>query len=269
MTEPPAPPIRALIVDDEPLARSTLRILLAADPEIFIAGEAGSGREAAAAIRREPPDLLFLDVQMPGMDGFGVLAEVDASRIGAIVFVTAFDTHAVRAFEVNALDYLLKPFDDERFHRALERAKAQIRRGRTEELARKLVAVLGKGPPSSTPQPQPAAHLQRIALKSSQRVSFLPVAEIDWIEAEDYYVEIHASGQSHLLRESMRDLEAQLDPAKFFRIHRSAIVNVTRIKEVRPLSHGEGLVVLHDGTELKVSRSRKEQLFALLGLESA
>ncbi len=268
MSEPPPPPIRTLLVDDEPLARSTLRLLLAADPEIVVVGEHGSGREAALAIRRDPPDLLFLDVQMPGMDGFRVLEEAGAVRIGAVVFVTAFETHAVRAFEVSAVDYLLKPFDDDRFVRALARAKAAVRRGRTEDLARKLAAALGAGAPPPGPAPAPpAGHLARIAVRSAQRVTFVPVADVDWIEAEDYYVAIHAGGKAHLLRESMRDLEAQLDPSRFFRVHRSAIVNVLRIREVRALTHGEGLVVLQDGTELKVSRSRKDPLYALLGLD--
>jgi two-component system LytT family response regulator len=271
VSEPPPPPIRTLLVDDEPLARSTLRVLLAADPEIAVVGEHGNGRDAALAIRRDPPDLLFLDVQMPGMDGFRVLEEAGAaSRIGAVVFVTAFEAHAVRAFEVSAVDYLLKPFDDDRFQRALARAKAHVRRGRTEEIARKLAAVLGAvAPPPAPPEARPASHLSRIAIRSAQRVTFVPVADVDWIEAEDYYVAIHAGGKAHLLRESMRDLEAQLDPGRFFRVHRSAIVNVLRIREVRALTHGEGVVVLQDGTELKVSRGRKEQLYALLGLAPA
>src|SRR6185503_12127267 len=176
-------------------------------------------------------------------------------------------------FEVHALDYLLKPFDDDRFALALTRAKAHIRSLRAHDLARQLVAVLGSAPPRgpaplpstppSTPPPRPQG---RIAIKSGARVSFLPVQEIDWIEAEDYYVELHAGGASHLIRESMRDMEAQLDPQKFVRIHRSTIVNLDRVKELRTLLGGEYAVVLADGTELKCSRSRRDHICALLGL---
>ncbi len=270
-------PIRTLIVDDERLARATLRSLLDADPEIDVAGECKNGREAVASIRESAPDLVFLDVQMPGMDGFQVLERARPARMPAVVFVTAYDAHALRAFEVHALDYLLKPFDDERFDRALRRAKDHIRKGRVEDLTRRLVALFGAAatpaltaPPAAPPPPPPAAqatpYLDRIALKEGRRVTFLPVDEIDWIEAEDYYAEIHTRGRSHLLREPLRDLEARLDPRRFVRIHRSTIVNVARVRELQPLFHGEAAVILHDGTQLKLSRTRREPLLALLGL---
>ena len=255
--------IRTLIVDDERLARAALRSLLDADPEIDVAGECKNGREAVASIRESAPDLVFLDVQMPGMDGFQVLERARPARMPAVVFVTAYDAHALRAF------------DDERFDRALRRAKDHIRKGRVEDLTRRIVALFGAAatpaltaPPAAPPPPaaQATPYLDRIALKEGRRVTFLPVDEIDWIEAEDYYAEIHTRGRSHLLREPLRDLEARLDPRRFVRIHRSTIVNVARVRELQPLFHGEAAVILHDGTQLKLSRTRREPLLALLGL---
>lgn len=279
---PDAERIRTLIVDDELLARRTLRLLLEADPEVEIVGECSNGREAVAQLRQLKPELLLLDIQMPGMDGFEVLHQAGPESIPAIIFVTAHDTHALRAFEVHALDYLLKPFDDERFHRAVARAKAMVRQGRVHELTRRLVTMLGTpaGPPVTPPPappsgPAPAApvppsrgseYLERIALKEGHRVMLLTVADIDWIEAEDYYAQIHAGGSSYLLREPLKELEAKLEPRQFVRIHRSTIVNVRRVKELQPLVHGESIVVLHDGTKLRLSRSRREHLHALLGL---
>jgi two-component system, LytTR family, response regulator len=262
---------RALIVDDEPLARQNIRLLLEADPEVEIVGEAGDGAAAVRAVRRLSPDLLFLDIQMPEMNGFDVLAALDAERMPAVVFVTAYDQYAVRAFEVHALDYLLKPFDDARFERALRRAKAQLSQREIGRLSQRLLALLedrdanarAPGAASARTTP-PTNYLTRLLVKSAGRVFFLKADEIDWVEAADYYVKLHVGRKGHLLRESMSELEARLDPQKFLRIHRSTIVNLDRVREMHPLFGGEYAVVLHDGTELKLSRSRREQLQKLL-----
>jgi len=262
--------IRTLIVDDEPLARQNLRLLLKDDPEIEVVGECGSGREAVRAIKSDAPDLLFLDIQMPGMNGFDVLGQVDMERIPAIVFVTAFDQYALKAFEVHALDYLLKPFDDARFEKALRQAKAQVEQREINKLSQKLFALLASedqqalAPPSDEASPARSKFLTRLMIKSASRVFFLKVDEIDWIEADDYYVKLHTGRKSHLLRETMNDMEARLDPTQFLRIHRSTIVNIERIKEMHPHFNGDYMVVLHDGTELKLSRSRREQVQTIL-----
>ena len=256
--------IRTLVVDDEPLARQSLRILLQHDPQVELVGEAGSGREALALIRRESPDLVFLDIQMPELDGFGVLERIEAAELPVIVFVTAFDQYALRAFEFHALDYLLKPFDDARFEKTLRRAKAQVEQREIKELSRRLVRLLeGREglPEARAAEPR---YLSRLLVKAGGRVFFLKADEIDWIGAEDYYVKLHVGRKGHLLRETMNDMEAQLDPARFVRIHRSAIVNVERIRELQQLFNGEYVVVLHDGTELKLSRARREQLQTML-----
>ncbi len=262
-------PIRVLVVDDEPLARKGLLALLAGDPELTLVGECASGAQAVEALRRAPVDVLFLDVEMADMDGFQVLREVGPERAAAIVFVTAYDTYALKAFEARALDYLLKPFDDERFARVLARAKEHVRGGRIQSLARQLAGLLGTpraaSPPSPPPSPPPERYMERLVLKGVGRVAFLEVEEVDWLEAEDYYVQVHASGQTHLVRQSLRELETQLDPRRFVRIHRSTIVNVQRVKELRPLSHGEYQVILRGGTTLKLSRGYRERLDALLG----
>src|ERR1043165_3744494 len=220
--------IKTLIVDDEPLARRSLRLLLAKDPQIEILDECRNGGEAVKAINALSPDLIFLDIQMPEMDGFDVLAQVGPDQIQAIIFVTAFDQYALKAFDVHALDYLLKPFDDERFTHALARAKAQIE--------------------------------AREINKGAGRVVLLKVDEIDFIEADGNYAKLHVGKKAHLLREKMNDLEGQLDPARFVRIHRSVIVNLDRIKEMHPHFNGDYIVVLEDGRQLRLSRTRREQL---------
>jgi two-component system, LytTR family, response regulator len=254
-------PIRTLIVDDEPTARDGMRHLLAADPEIVLAGECSNGREAAAAIRDTAPDLVFLDVQMPGLDGFGVLREVGVDRAPAVVFVTAFDQYALRAFDVNALDYLLKPFTDDRFRQSLERAKQLVRQGRLGDLSRKLAALLEHDEPA----PARPRYLDRLVVKSGGKVTLLPVGEIEWIDAEGDYVRIHVGKTWHLLRETMKNLEDQLDSARFVRIHRSTIVNLEKVKELQPFFRGEYVVVLHNGTTLKLSRGYRDNLEARLG----
>lgn len=231
-----------LVVDDEPLARQTLRLLLDRDPEVEVVGECDSGDAALDVIAREDVSLLFLDVHMPGLDGLSALARMDAPP--TTVLVTAFAEHAVTAFDLEVADYLLKPFDDARFARALDRAKRHA-------LARR---------------PAPARALERLVIKHGSRIASLPVDEIDWIEAQDYYAEVHAGGRSYLVRQSLHKLAASLDPARFVRIHRKTIVNVRRVKELEPMFHGEHVVFLHDGTRLKLSRTFKDQVARLLGL---
>jgi two-component system LytT family response regulator len=260
--------ITALIVDDEPLARRNIRLLLKDDAEVELIGECGSGAEAVGVIHKHPPDLLFLDIQMPVMSGFDVLAQIDAAQIPAIIFVTAYDQYAIKAFEVHALDYLLKPFDDARFEKALKQAKSQIEQREINQLSKRLVALLEDRDEQPT-RARPSGYLSRLMVKSASRVFFLKADEIDWIEAADYYVKLHVGRKSHLLRETMSELEAKLDPEKFLRIHRSSIVNLDRVKEMHLHFNGEYLVILHDGTELKLSRSRREQLQQLLNVGSS
>jgi two-component system LytT family response regulator len=260
--------IRTIIVDDEPIARRNLWALLKGDPEIEIIGQSGSGTQAVKLIKETLPDLLFLDVQMPEVDGFEVLKRIKPERLPAIIFVTAYDQYALKAFEVHALDYLLKPFNDERFALALERAKAQIKQRNATELSQKLLALLdehgGGGAEAKETQ-----YLTKFLIKSASRVFFVKAEEIDWIEAADYYVQLHTGEKSHLLRETMADLESRLDPKTFLRIHRSTIVNLRRVKEVQMRAGGDYFVVLESGTELKLSRSRREQVEILLTLSEA
>ena len=250
--------IRTLIVDDEPLARERLRKLLQAEPEIELIGECANGREALEAIRKDSPDLLFLDVQMPELDGFGMLAALKTDKLPLVVFVTAYDKFALKAFEVHAVDYLLKPFDRERFKAALERAMTRLKKEQSGELNQKLSALL------ADLKPAPKAP-DRLAVKTEGRVLFVKLDEIDWIEAADNYVSLHVGGESHLLRETMTALETKLAPEKFLRISRSAIVNVERIKELQPMFHGEYVVILRTGSKLTLSRSYRDKLQQLLG----
>ncbi len=227
--------MKVVIVDDEPLARSAIRGLVAEDPELTVAGEC-SGVDAAEMIRREQPDILFLDIQMPEVDGFQVIEQVGLNAVPPIVFVTAYDEHALRAFEVHALDYLVKPFDDRRFFAALLRAKDQARKRET-----------------------PKERVARFLVRNGEKVLFIKTDEIDWIEAADYYVSLHAGGRTHLLRRSMAEIEEDLDPDRFVRVHRSAIVNVDRVKEMHPLFRGDSVLILHDGTKLRLSRARRSE----------
>ena len=257
-------PIRTIIVDDEPLARRNIRLLLKDDPEIEIAGEANSGQQALALIRKHSPDLVFLDIQMPEMDGFGVLENIDACQLPVIVFVTAFDQYALKAFEFHALDYLLKPFDDARFGKALAQAKVQVEQRELKDLSQRLVDLLESRARHPAEEPQRNKYASRLLIKSAGRVFFLKTDEIDYVQAEDYYVKLHVGRKGHLLRETMNELEAKLDPARFLRIHRSSIVNIERIRELQQHFNGEYVVMLQDGTGLKLSRSRREQLQTLL-----
>ena len=256
--------IRVLVVDDEPLARAGVCDLLSRDPEVTVVGEAGNGEDAVTAIEELRPDLVMLDVQMPGMTGFEVLRAIGPEHMPPVVFITAYDQFAVRAFEVNAVDYLLKPFDDERFAVTLARAKKTVRQSHAGELSRQLASLLERSGAVSTAAAAPAApaapYSDRLVVKSSGRVFFLRSEEIDWVEAADYYVKLHAGGKTHLLRETMNALEERLDPRKFFRVHRSAIVNLDRIRELQPYFRGEHVLILQDGTRLKLSRARRERL---------
>jgi two-component system LytT family response regulator len=235
--------IRALVVDDEPLARSNLTVLLRLDPEIETVSECGSGTEAVSEIRNSKPDLVFLDVQMPECDGFDVLEMLGRDLPSAVVFVTAYDQYALRAFEAGALDYLLKPFDNARFDRALSRAKEKIAHGRN---------------PSST--------MDRLAVKSVGQVAFLKISEIDWIEAADYYSCLHLGPKTHLLRRSMSELEQELDQTIFCRIHRSTIVKLDRVCGLKLNENGEYDVLLDNGTRLRLSRRYRKQLQSRLRL---
>ena len=256
--------IKTLIVDDEPLARRNLRLLLSKDPQIEILDECRNGREAVKAINTLSPDLIFLDIQMPEMDGFDVLAHVGPENIHAIIFVTAFDQYALKAFDVHALDYLLKPFDDERFAHALQRAKTQIEAREINRVSKRLLALLEERESERKAAPEQSSYLTRVMIKAAGRVVLLKVAEIDFIEADGNYAKLHVGRKAHLLREKMHDLEGRLDPAKFVRIHRSIIVNLDRIKEMQPHFNGDYIVVLDDGRQLRLSRTRRENLEAKL-----
>jgi len=248
----------ALLIDDEPLARAGLAALLAADTEVTVAGE-GSGVDAAALIRRLRPDILFLDIQMPEVDGFAVLEQVGADAVTAVVFVTAFDRYALRAFDVHALDYLLKPYSDARFADALRLAKQRVLQQRQGALDERLAELL-----RSRRSPQ-----TRFLVPARDRTIVVDADTIDWIEAADYYVCLHCGGQGHLLRETMAEIERQLDPERFVRVHRSAIVNLARVREIHPLFRGDCELRLDGGATVRLSRNRRrdfEARFAQLGV---
>lgn len=248
-------PVRVLIVDDEPLARQAIRLMLAGDADVEVVGEC-SGVDGVATVERTRPELIFLDVQMPEVDGFDLLEALGIDEAPTVVFVTAYSEHALRAFEVHAVDYLLKPVGDERFAQALARAKELVlsRRG-----------GMPAGPGMGAMLRERSRQTSRILVRDRDRIRIIDVNTIDWIEAADYYAMIHAAGESHLLRETMNQLEDRLDPARFFRVHRSAIVHVERVREIRPLERGDRLLVLTDGTEVRMSRGRREAFERLVG----
>lgn len=250
--------IRTLIVDDESLARERIRDMLASDPQIEVVADCANGRDAIEAIQLLSPDLVFLDVEMPGIDGFGVLEAIKSGRIPTIIFVTAYDRYAVRAFEVFALDYLLKPFDQERFDKALSRAKAQLSIEQNDALNQRILSAL------EAIKTRPV-HLERLVIKMNGHVFFIKAEEIDWLEAEGNYVRLHAGKESYLLRDTISALESQLDPKRFIRVHRSAIVNIDRITELQPWFHGEYRIILREGVQLTLSRTYREKLHDLLG----
>jgi two-component system, LytTR family, response regulator len=252
--------IRAVIVDDEPLARRRVSDLLAQAEDVEVVAECANGREAIRAVEESPPDLLFLDIQMPELDGFDVLQAIGVGRVPVVIFVTAYDRFALRAFEMHALDYLLKPFDDERFEAALRRARERIRQQQGGDLDRRLRALLEEVRGDR-------GYLQRLVVPVGHRSVFIRTEEIDWIEAERNYIRLHVGGRAYLLRESLTRIESALDPARFCRIHRSTILNVDRIQAVESLFRGEYLVVLRDGTKLTSGRSYRRNLHDLMGKE--
>ena len=254
--------LRTIIVDDEALARERLRTMIENEPDIEIVAECSDGAQAVQTIRDQSPDLVFLDVQMPECNGFDVVAQLDPDHMPAVVFVTAHDQFALQAFEVHAVDYLLKPFDRERCRTALRRAMDRIRQKQTHEWKDRLSALL------TDLRPAAEEGADRIAVKSSGRVVLIRVPEIDWVEASDNYVNIHVGKASHLHRETMGNMEKQLPAKTFLRISRSVIVNVDRIQELQPLFHGEYAVLLRDGTRLTLSRSHRDKLDKLMGKSS-
>jgi two-component system LytT family response regulator len=249
--------IRTVIVDDEELARDRIQTLLELQPDVEVVGVCTDGPSAVEMIDRTQPDLVFLDVQMPGMDGFEVVENLEPTKLPAVVFVTAHDAHALRAFEIHALDFLLKPFDQTRFEKALERARGQLSQSMGPVLDSRLVTLLEE-------LHEERKYSERLIVKSSGRVFFVRTEEIDWVEASGNYVKIHTKSDAHLLRESMKNMEAKLDPKTFVRIHRSAIVNIDHIKELEPWFHGEYIVIMRDGTRLTASRVFSDRLSALI-----
>lgn len=250
--------IRVLIVDDEPLARERVRQLLAGEPDIEVVGESRTGAEALAAIRDREPDLAFLDIQMPEMDGFEVLAELDPTHLPALIFVTAYDQYALKAFDFHAIDYLLKPFDGKRFREALGRARERLALRDTAEASRRVLALLSD-------VQQRRRYLQRFAVRTAGRVVFVPVRDVEAIEADGNYMALHTSDQqSHLVRETMDDLMGSLDPQRFIRVHRSWIVNVDQIHELQSWFHGGQVLVLRHGRRVSVGRKYAKVIAGLL-----
>jgi two-component system LytT family response regulator len=258
-------PIRTLVVDDEPLAREGLRVSLAGSEDVEIIGEAVDGVAAVEAIRSQRPDLVLLDVQMPGLNGFDVLEEVSGCHLPVVIFVTAYDQYAIKAFEVHALDYLLKPFPPERLRQALDHARRALASDDERETDDRLARLLSsRAAAAAAALARP--YLTRLPVKARDRFLLLKMEEVSWIDAAQNYVQLHARGGTFLVRGTMSDIEARLDPAQFARIHRSTIVNLDRVREIAPTWQGDFDVLLHDGTTLKLSRSYRDRV---LGLSSA
>ena len=251
--------IRTLIIDDVQLARERLKRCLAAEPEVQIVGECENGTEAVASIRALSPDLIFLDVQMPALDGFGVLEALRGERTPVVIFVTAYNEYAIQAFDVNALDYLLKPVDCVRLSKAVSRAKSQlVQPAPPDDLDNRFRAMLEDLKTSSK-------FLKRLTIKLTGHTILLPTNEIDWIESYGNYLKVHAGRESHLIRGTMQSIEAKLDPEMFVRVHRSAIVNIEKIKEIYPRSNGDQDLVLQNGQQLMLSRKYRDRFLAALG----
>jgi two-component system LytT family response regulator len=246
--------LKVLIVDDEPLAREGIKLMLGGDAQVI---EARNGREAVAKIRDDKPDLVLLDVQMPRMDGFAVVESVGADKMPAVIFVTAHDQYAIRAFEISAVDYLLKPVTEERFRVAFERARNRLRAARPDEATRQMLTVLEA-------MANPRRYLSRLAIRAGERTLFLPVGEVEWIEAAQNYVRVHAGGAAHLLHVPMNTIESSLDPERFVRIHRSYIVNLQRIKQLWTLAHGQYVLELVSGERLQSGRTYGEKIRTVL-----
>lgn len=253
-----ATPLRVLIVDDEPLARDCVRLALRSAPGVELLDDARDGPEAVRAIRRLRPDVVFLDVQMPGADGFSVIEQVGAAQMPAVVFVTAYDRHALRAFDVHALDYVLKPFENPRLLEALERARDRLNSRYDGELARKLAALVlarsSNAIPASAPDALP--YVQRFTVRHHESIRFVATDDVDWIEADGNYAVLHAGSQTYRIRLTLQAIERQLNPRRFARIHRSTIVNLSRVREIQPWFGGDYIALLHGGRKLRVSRTR-------------
>jgi two-component system LytT family response regulator len=260
-----APPIRAIIADDEALARDAIRLRLEHEPDIEVVGEAADGTEAVELIRSRQPDLLFLDVQMPVMDGFEVIERVWSDHLPIVVFVTAYDQYALKAFETHALDYLLKPFTASRFHAAIDRARLEVARAGDSATHQRLIDLLDQRRRARSLRAQSQAdagegYLGRLAVKRNQRIVLVNVADIDWFESSANYVQLHTRGTSYAVRMTMGELERQLDPTRFARIHRSTIVQIDRIKDIVASWHGDFDVTLRDGTMLRLSRNYRDRV---------
>lgn len=252
-------PIKVLIVDDEPFARKYIREMLKGDNEIEITGEAGNGKKAVRTIKDDPPDLLFLDIQMPEMDGFALLQHLDGLPLPAIVFTTAYEEYAIRAFEFHALDYLLKPFDEARFAAALAHAKQMIRsRGALPEQSLRiadLLSAIGQKPP----------YLERLLVKQHGRIVFVKLADVAWIKADDKYIHLQCADRRYMVRQTLHAMRSQLDPERFVQINRSIIVNIDQIKELHPMFNGDYEVQMTGGVKFSLSRSHRGDLFDILG----
>jgi two-component system, LytTR family, response regulator len=254
----PIPAIRVLVVDDEPLARERMRTALGRIREVEIEAECADGLEAAAAIVERRPDLVLLDIQMPGLDGFGVVERVGVEQMPAVVFVTAFDRYALRAFEVHALDYVLKPFDPARFDAAIQRAMEQVRMRRVGEAGLRLAAMMRELPPRL--EPTGGRYATRILVREGEGFGFVETSRVEWLEAAGNYVRLHSGERSWLIRATLGAVQESLDPARFVRIHRSTIVNADRIREIQPWVGGDYIAILKDGRKLRVSRTHREGL---------
>jgi two-component system LytT family response regulator len=255
--QPPRAMVRTVIADDERLARQKLLILLESEPQVKIVAECADGKQALAAIRTFQPDLLLLDIQMPDLNGFQVLDELRMEEMPAVIFTSAYDQYAIRAFEANALDYLLKPFDQERLHHALERACLQLSKSRDHEIARRILGLLSQVNSGKLPASDPE---RRLVIKANGRVVFIDLDSIEWVEAAANYVRLNIGKESYLFRETISRVCERLDPNHFVRIHRSTIVNVRKIKELIPVNSGEYVVVLKNGRELSCSRGYRAPL---------
>lgn len=253
--------LRTLIIDDEPLAREGIRMLIGTDSELDIVAEIDNGRDAVTAIAGHRPDLVFLDVQMPEDDGLSVLRKIPSDQLPMVVFVTAFDRYAIDAFEAHAIDYLLKPVEVERFSKTLARVKARFRERQLSEITDRLLALMRD---NESLMGDAKSFIERIPVPHAGKVQIVPVSAVDWAEAEDDYVRLHVGKTEHLVRKTLSAFEAELDPKQFIRIHRSHIVNAARIKELRAHGQGDYIIVLVDGTQLKLSRSYKDRVAALL-----
>jgi two-component system LytT family response regulator len=244
--------IRVIIVDDEPLARERIRTLLQAEKDVELLAEASNGEEGAAAIRKHHPDLVFLDIQMPGMDGFAMLRSLGQGPLPLVIFVTAYDQHALKAFEVHALDYLLKPFKQARFRETLQRVRGLLQSRESADISGRLAALLSSAP-ATAPE-----RLTRIPIRNGDRTTFVKTAQIDFAESAGNYVVLHVGKENHVVRETLTALEEKLDPKKFVRVNRSTIVNLEQIKEIQPLFKGEHVVVLQNGKQLPLTRGVRE-----------